>query len=72
MSSFEESATGSGSSSDVDDGIVDASERCGEYADQEEAQIAYDSDPVTNFDLDFDFDGVACDDYFDDDGDLDK
>jgi hypothetical protein len=55
----------SGSFLDDDGGMIDASERCAEYATQDEAQAAYDDDPIANFDLDFDFDGEACDDYFD-------
>lgn len=63
VDSFSEAST-EAVSSDVDAGITDAGERCAEYVDQREAQAAYDDDPVTNFDLDFDFDGVACDDFF--------
>ena len=36
--------------------------KCGEYATQEEAQAAYDE--TFDFDLDQDFDGEACEDYF--------
>ena len=35
---------------------------CAEYASQDEAQTAYDED--FNFDLDLDFDGEACEDFF--------
>jgi hypothetical protein len=42
----------------------DASEECAAYADQAEAQDAYDGDSSTNFELDQDFDGEACEDYF--------
>jgi hypothetical protein len=40
----------------------DNNEKCGEYATQEEAQAAYDE--TFDFDLDQDFDGQACEDYF--------
>lgn len=53
-----------GGSFDAYPQTVDAAERCAEFDDQAEAQAAYDSDPIANFDLDFDFDGAACDDYF--------
>jgi hypothetical protein len=58
-----ESFTGSleGSSS-LD--IEDASEKCAEYDSQEAAQAAYDEDSFTNYELDQDFDGTACEDYF--------
>jgi hypothetical protein len=55
----------SGVGSDLDSGLGDASDRCADFVAQEDAQAAYDEDPVANFDLDLDFDGVACDDYFD-------
>jgi hypothetical protein len=42
----------------------DASEKCGEYATQADAQAALDEDPGTNWELDSDFDGEACEDYF--------
>jgi len=58
------SSMAEGVSADVDSGIVDSSDRCVEFVDQAAAQQAYDDDPVTNFDLDLDFDGVACDDFF--------
>ena len=47
-------------------GLPDSSARCGDFADQQAAQSAYDEDPVANFDLDVDFDGQACDDFFQD------
>jgi len=45
-------------------GFKDASEKCSEYASQEAAQEAFDADPATNWELDQDFDGQACEDYF--------
>ena len=42
----------------------DNSSSCAEYSSQEEAQAAYDEDSVANFDLDLDFDGQACEDFF--------
>jgi hypothetical protein len=44
--------------------IPDASENCANYATQEEAQAAYDAAESGTFDLDQDFDGEVCDDYF--------
>lgn len=44
--------------------IVDADEACGEYATQEEAQAAYDEDEFGLWNLDLDYDGEACEDYF--------
>jgi len=44
-------------------GLQDASDRCAEFSTQSDAQAAYDEDPIANFDLDLDFDGVACSDY---------
>lgn len=44
--------------------IVDASDTCANYATQEEAQAAYDSAEPDTFDLDQDFDGEVCEDYF--------
>ncbi|MGN6483762.1 MAG: hypothetical protein ACTHMX_05105, partial [Thermomicrobiales bacterium] len=52
-----ESAISSGSS-------MDASPDCAKFSSQEEAQAAYDEDSFTNFDLDQDFDGKACEDFF--------
>lgn len=46
-------------------GGMDADPSCGDYASQEEAQAAYDEDQFENFQLDQDFDGEACEDYFD-------
>ena len=43
----------------------DASESCGNYETQEEAQAAYDAAESGTFDLDQDFDGEVCEDYFD-------
>jgi Protein of unknown function (DUF3352) len=45
--------------------ITDASESCGNYETQEEAQAAYDAAESGTFDLDQDFDGEVCEDYFD-------
>jgi hypothetical protein len=45
-------------------GMTDASESCANYATQEEAQAAYDAGEPDTFDLDQDFDGVVCEDYF--------
>jgi hypothetical protein len=42
----------------------DASESCADYATQDEAQAAYDAAEVGTFDLDQDFDGEVCEDYF--------
>ncbi|HKG24877.1 MAG TPA: hypothetical protein VKB09_04470, partial [Thermomicrobiales bacterium] len=42
----------------------DASEKCAEYSTQAAAQEAYDADPATNWELDQDFDGQVCEDYF--------
>lgn len=47
------------------DEIADASESCGNYDTQEEAQAAYDAAESGTFDLDQDFDGEVCEDYFD-------
>jgi hypothetical protein len=44
--------------------MTDADPSCGEYASQEEAQAAYDEDQFENYELDQDFDGEACEDYF--------
>ena len=44
--------------------FTDASESCANYETQAEAQAAYDADQSTNWDLDQDFDGQACEDYF--------
>ena len=45
-------------------GFEDSSDLCGEFGSQAEAQAAYDEDTVEHFELDLDFDGMACDDYF--------
>ncbi len=42
----------------------DASESCADYASQEEAQAAYDAAESDTFDLDQDFDGEVCEDFF--------
>ena len=47
--------------------ITDASEACADYDSAEEAQAAYDAGEEGTFDLDQDFDGQVCDDYFTDD-----
>lgn len=44
--------------------MTDADPACGEFASQAEAQAAYDEDQFENFELDQDFDGEACEDYF--------
>jgi hypothetical protein len=44
--------------------IEDANEACGDYPTQADAQVAYDEDQFTNFELDMDFDGEACEDFF--------
>jgi hypothetical protein len=46
------------------DQIPDASESCSNYETQEEAQAAYDAAESGTFDLDQDFDGQVCEDYF--------
>ena len=43
---------------------LDNHEDCATYATQEEAQAAYDADPGTLWLLDMDFDGEACEDFF--------
>jgi hypothetical protein len=43
---------------------TDASEKCAAYSTQAAAQEAFDADPATNWELDQDFDGQACEDYF--------
>ncbi len=45
-------------------GITDASPDCGPYETQAAAQAAYDEDPGGLIDLDQDFDGEACEDFF--------
>lgn len=44
--------------------MVDNDPGCGEYATQEEAQAAYDEDSVGLWNLDLDYDGEACEDFF--------
>jgi hypothetical protein len=44
--------------------MADASENCANYASQEEAQAAYDAAESGTFDLDQDFDGEVCEDFF--------
>jgi hypothetical protein len=44
--------------------ITDASESCADYETQEEAQAAYDAAESGTFDLDQDFDGEVCEDFF--------
>src|SRR5918997_1938776 len=46
------------------DQIPDASESCADYATPEEAQAAYDAAESGTFDLDQDFDGQVCEDFF--------
>jgi hypothetical protein len=46
------------------EGTADASESCANYETQEEAQEAYDNAESGTFDLDQDFDGEVCEDYF--------
>jgi hypothetical protein len=46
------------------DDFPDASESCANYASQEEAQTAYDAAESGTFDLDQDFDGEVCEDFF--------
>lgn len=43
---------------------LDNDPACAEYATQQEAQDAYDADSTTLWNLDYDFDGMACEDYF--------
>ena len=45
-------------------GMTDANESCADYATQEEAQTAYDAAEAGTFDLDQDFDGQVCEDFF--------
>ena len=40
------------------------SDSCANYASQEEAQAAYDAAEPNTFDLDQDFDGIVCEDFF--------
>jgi len=43
---------------------LDADPACGEFDTQVEAQAAYDEDDFENFNLDLDYDGEACEDFF--------
>ncbi len=43
---------------------LDADPACGDYDTQAEAQAAYDEDDFANFNLDLDYDGEACEDFF--------
>jgi hypothetical protein len=45
-------------------GLEDASEACADYESAEAAQEAYDAGEPNTFDLDQDFDGEVCEDYF--------
>lgn len=45
-------------------GVTDDDPACAEFESQSDAQAAYDDDPFTYSDLDLDFDGQACEDYF--------
>ena len=45
-------------------GIEDASEACADYESADAAQDAYDAGEPNTFDLDQDFDGEVCEDYF--------
>ena len=49
----------SGASSVRDDSLD-----CGKYGSQKEAQAAYDADQFANFDLDRNYNGIACEDFF--------
>jgi uncharacterized protein DUF3352 len=42
----------------------DANAACANFPDQAAAQAAYDADPMTNMDLDQNFNGQACEDFF--------
>lgn len=44
--------------------VLDNDEACGDYASQEEAQAAYDEDEFGLWNLDLDYDGEACEDFF--------
>jgi hypothetical protein len=55
----EMSTTMSGTSSELD-----ADPACGDYSTQDEAQAAYDEDSFDLWNLDLDFDGEACEDFF--------
>lgn len=59
-----DSSDGMGMGLGAEDGGEDASESCADFASQEEAQAAYDANEPGTFDLDQDFDGIVCEDYF--------
>jgi hypothetical protein len=44
--------------------VLDADPACGEFDSQADAQAAYDEDDFENFNLDLDWDGEACEDFF--------
>lgn len=44
--------------------IEDNSPDCAKFSSEEAAQAAYDKDQFANFDLDRDYDGTACEDFF--------
>ncbi|MDQ3043678.1 MAG: DUF3352 domain-containing protein [Chloroflexota bacterium] len=44
--------------------VLDADLACGDYATQEDAQAAYDADAFALSNLDQNFDGIACEDFF--------
>ncbi len=44
--------------------VKDDSLDCGKFDSQKEAQAAYDADQFANFDLDRNYNGVACEDFF--------
>jgi hypothetical protein len=48
----------------MDQATTDADPACANYATQEEAQAAFEEEPLANTMLDSNFDGVACEDYF--------
>lgn len=47
-----------------DETNIDADPACGAIESQAAAQDAFDDDPLANYDLDQDFDGEACEDFF--------
>lgn len=61
-----EAASESSSDFGLDTGVgfEDASDACADYPTQEDAQAAYDAGEPNTFDLDQDFDGEVCEDYF--------
>ncbi len=44
--------------------VLDNDPNCAQYDSQSDAQSAYDEDPYDNSNLDLDFDGEACEDFF--------